>query len=106
MKKIDLNPVIHERTRLQILTMFLQTEKLSFNEIKTTLGISDGNLASHLRILEREGYIKVEKTFVNRRPRTYYSLTEKGKKEFLEYLSQLEAFLKEISNIKGSQKEE
>ena len=51
-------------------------------------------------------YIKVEKTFVNRRPRTYYSLTEKGKKEFLEYLSQLEAFLKEISNIKGSQKEE
>ncbi len=88
-----LDPVIHERVRLGILGLLAQAGELSFGELKASLGVSDGNLASHLRILEREGIVRVRKTFVGRRPRTYYRLTPQGRQRFLRYLEALKGLL-------------
>ncbi len=88
-----LDPVIHERVRLGILGLLAQAEEVSFGELKQALGVSDGNLASHLRLLEREGIVAVRKTFVGRRPRTLYRLTPQGRERFYRYLEALKTLL-------------
>ncbi len=97
-----LDPVIHERVRLGILGLLAQADELSFRDLKAALGVSDGNLASHLRLLEERGYVAVRKTFVGRRPRTYYHLTPEGRRRFLSYLETLTDFLSEILHKGGS----
>ncbi len=96
MRLEPLDPVIHERVRLGILGLLAQAEELAFGELKAALEVSDGNLASHLRILEREGIVAVRKTFVGRRPRTYYRLTPEGRRRFLQYLAALRQLLETL----------
>lgn len=96
MRAKDLDPVIHERVRLGVLGLLARAEELSFGDLKEALGVSDGNLASHLRILEENGYVSVRKTFVGRRPRTYYRLTPKGRARFRTYLETLRNLLGEL----------
>ncbi len=93
-KKLD--PVIHERVRLGILGLLIQTDELTFSELKETLKLSDGNLASHLRTLEENGIIEVRKTFIGRKPKTFYRLTQQGKRRFLEYLDAITKILSKI----------
>ena len=88
-----LDPVIHERVRLGILTLLLQSQELDFVTIKHALRVTDGNLARHLRVLENAGLIRVRKTFVRRRPRTYYRLTPEGRRRFVQYLTLLREIL-------------
>jgi len=88
-----LDPVFHERVRLGILVLLVQADELDFTTLREALGVTDGNLAQHLRVLEEAGVVAVRKTFVGRRPRTYYRLTPAGRRRFLEYLDRLRLVL-------------
>jgi DNA-binding MarR family transcriptional regulator len=66
-----------------------------FNTLKETLGVTDGNLASHIKALEKEKYVSVSKSFVDRKPNTKYKITERGKTAFRKHLDALEAVLKQ-----------
>ena len=68
--------------RLRAMSILMVNEQFDFNSFKELLEVTDGNLASHLRYLENQDYIQVEKTFVGRKPLTNYSATEQGKKPF------------------------
>lgn len=81
-----LDRVIHERNRLQIMTVLAAAEWLAFRELRDLLQMTDGNLCVHLRALEESGYICARKSFVNRKPRTDYALTEDGRRAFREYI--------------------
>ena len=94
----DLDPLIHERVRLGILTLLSVQGTLDFKTLKESLNVTDGNLSQHLRKLEDGGYIEVHKTFVKRRPRTTYSLTELGRERLALYIEKLEQILKEVKD--------
>ena len=85
-----LDKVIHERARLGIVASLAARGEISFNELKNALGMTDGNLSVHARVLEEAGYVRVEKKFVARKPRTTLSLTAKGRKSFENYVDYLE----------------
>ncbi len=90
-----LDRIIHEPGRLRIMTLLAATESLGFKELKEQLGMTDGNLCVHMRTLEESGYISVRKSFVNRKPRTEYSLTPVGRQAFREYIQTLEEIVKQ-----------
>ncbi len=85
----DIDGVIHERARLSIVSALAVTAELSFGELKSMLGLTDGNLSVHARTLEEAGYIIVDKSFQGRRPHTSMRLTAKGRKAFARYLETL-----------------
>jgi len=88
-KPDDLDPVIHERARLAIVSALAVAPEMSFSEIKQTLGLSDGNLSAHATSLQRAGYIEIAKTFKGRRPHTSLRLTRAGQKAFRSYVETL-----------------
>lgn len=89
----ELDRLIHERIRLGIVSALAANENLTFAELKSVLKTSDGNLSVHARRLEEAGYVKVTKGFEDRRPRTEYRLTPKGRRALETYLQQMEAIL-------------
>lgn len=89
-----LNPLIHERARLGILSVLAAQPALSFAELKACLGMTDGNLSIHLRLLERAGYVDVDKRFVDRKPRTTARITRKGRLAFEHYVDVLEEIVR------------
>jgi len=89
--KID--AVIHERVRLAIVSALAVAPELSFNELKTMLSLTDGNLSAHARTLEEAGYIAVTKSFKGRRPLTAMRLTRKGRAAFRKYLDTLKKII-------------
>ena len=91
---LALDRVIHERLRLGIVSALAVNDTLTFNELKDVLGATDGNLSAHARKLEEAGYLSCAKSFVDRVPRTEYSLTDLGRDRFEEYLAHLEALIK------------
>lgn len=88
------NKVFENRVRLQIMGVLLANEAYDFSSLKDLLEVTDGNLASNLKTLEKEGYILVEKSFVERKPNTRYKKTEKGQKAFEQHLAALENLIK------------
>jgi len=80
------------------MVVLLKNGEVDFNTLKRELGLTDGNLATHLRKLEEAGVVRYRKTFVGRRPRTYYSLTPEGRERFVEYLERLEEILKSLGS--------
>jgi len=66
-----------------------------FIALKDMLGVTDGNLASHIKALEKEKYISVSKTFVDRKPNTKYKITERGRNAFKKHVDALEAVVKQ-----------
>lgn len=84
-----LNPVIHERARLGIMSVLAARKALSFSELKAYLDLTDGNLSVHLRILEEAGFVEIDKSFVDRRPRTTVRITKKGRIAFEHYVEVL-----------------
>ena len=70
-------------------------DSYDFSSFKETLDVTDGNLASNLKTLEKEGYIRIEKSFVDRKPNTRYARTEKGAKAFEDHLTALENLIKQ-----------
>ncbi|UCF40391.1 MAG: transcriptional regulator [Gemmatimonadota bacterium] len=90
-----LDRLIHERIRLGIVSALAAEERMSFADLKQVLRTSDGNLSVHARKLEEAGYIKVSKGFEDRKPKTEYRLTTKGRRALETYLAQMEAILSE-----------
>ncbi|MDM8544994.1 transcriptional regulator [Candidatus Venteria ishoeyi] len=91
-----LERVIHEKARLGILTSLLtQPEGLLFSELRDLVGLTDGNLSRHLKVLQEESLVSIQKAFVNNRPQTTCLLTEDGRERFLNYLQALEQVIKD-----------
>ena len=90
----NLNKVFESRIRLGIMSSLMVNAELSFNDLKQTLEVSDGNLATHLVNLEENGYIKVHKGFIGRKTNTTYSITKAGEKAFKEHVEALENMIK------------
>jgi DNA-binding transcriptional ArsR family regulator len=89
----ELDRIIHERMRLGIVSALAAEDALTFNELKTLLRTTDGNLSVHARKLEDAGYIACTKTFEGRMPRSAFRLTAPGRRAFERYLSHLEAVI-------------
>lgn len=93
---IQLNTVIHQKARLGIMSILMASEEAEFNYLKERLKLSDGNLSTHLSILEKEKYVRIKKKFVKKKPKTLCQLTEKGRQAFLEYLNYLGNIIKSL----------
>ncbi|UZD22785.1 transcriptional regulator [Algoriphagus halophytocola] len=81
--------------RLRVMSILMVNEEYDFNSFKEMLDVTDGNLASHLKNLEKQEYIQVSKSFVGRKPLTNYSATASGKEAFQAHLEFLENLIKE-----------
>ncbi len=90
---LDLDRLIHERMRLGIVSALAVNERLTFNDLKSLLRTTDGNLSVHARKLEEAGYVRCEKSFVGRLPKTEFRLTAQGKRALERYLDHMEAII-------------
>ena len=90
----NLNKAFENRIRLGLMSVLMVNDSVDFSTMKEMLDITDGNLASHVTALEKEGYIHVKKEFVGKKPLTTYSATKIGMKAFNEHLDALEKLLK------------
>lgn len=93
-KFAELDPLIHSRLRLAVLSILISVEEAEFNYLKKTTDTTDGNLSANLTKLEEAGYIKIKKTFRGKKPLTTCSISEKGRKAFSDYLKALETYIK------------
>lgn len=82
--------LILSKTRLGIISALIGGDKLDFTYLRNALNLSDGNLSVQIRKLEKAGYIKVEKIFINRKPKTFCKITSKGQKAVKNLISKLE----------------
>ena len=99
-----LDRVIHERARLSLLTSLITTPKgIIFNDLKQLCSLTDGNLSRHLKVLETEGMVEIEKGLDGNRPQTICRITPAGRRRYLEYLSTLEQVVKDAA--KGSKED-
>ena len=89
----NLNKVFDSRIRLGIMSALVVNSSVNFNELKELLGITDGNLASHLKTLEESVFVKVQKGFIGRKTNTTYSITRSGEKTFKQHLEALEKMI-------------
>ena len=87
--------MLEHRARLQIMTVLVSNDVFDFNALKELLGVTDGNLASHMKALEKEKYVAVMKSFIGRKPNTKYKTTERGRNAFKKHLDALEAVVKQ-----------
>jgi DNA-binding MarR family transcriptional regulator len=90
----SLDRLIHERTRLAIISALAVNDLLTFNELKQLLSVTDGNLSVHARKLEDAGYIACTKSFANRLPKTEYRLSAAGRRALEKYLDHMEALIR------------
>lgn len=89
----EIDDVIHGRVRLAVMAYLSGAGSADFNELKAKVGGTDGNLSVHLRKLEDAKYVRVEKTFRDRKPRTICHLTEKGRKAWIAYIDWLQSLI-------------
>jgi DNA-binding HxlR family transcriptional regulator len=82
----NLDKILEHRVRLQIISVLVANDSFDFNALKELLTITDGNLATHVKALEKEKYISVFKSFVDRKPNTRYKVTERGRTAFKKHL--------------------
>src|SRR5438874_13121200 len=92
----NLNKAFENRIRLGIMSALVVNDNITFLELKDLLQITDGNLASHTAALEKLNYIKVQKSFIGKKPNTLYILTKAGRKAFTEHLNILEKIIRKI----------
>ena len=89
-----LHKAFESRIRLGIMSVLAVNDMLDFNSLKEYLELTDGNLASHLKALEKEEFIGVKKSFIGKKPNTKYFMTKEGKKAFDDHLKALEKLIK------------
>ena len=92
----DFDRLIHEKTRLGIVSALAVNPSLSFNELKAVLKTTDGNVSVHARKLEDAGYLTCKKSFEGRMPRTEYALTAAGRRALDKYLNHMEALIRSV----------
>lgn len=91
----DINKAFDHRVRLGIMSVLMVNEYADFTNLKELLGVTDGNIASHIKALEKKGYVTVEKSFIDRKPNTRYSATKTGRKDFQKHIDAIENLLKQ-----------
>ncbi|HEX2968043.1 MAG TPA: transcriptional regulator [Bacteroidales bacterium] len=89
-----INKLFENRVRLGIMSVLIVNESYDFNSLKEALEVTDGNLASHLKALEENELIKVNKQFIGKKPNTTYSITDKGRTLFRDHLKALENLIR------------
>ena len=92
----DLDDTIHQRVRLGILAVLAESRRVDFSYLRETLEVTDGNLSRHLQVLDAGGYVRIEKTFDQRRPRTWVSLTKQGRAAFTAEIEALRALIDRV----------
>jgi DNA-binding MarR family transcriptional regulator len=92
----NLDKAFDNKIRLGIMSVLSVNSRATFNQLKEELELTDGNLASHLKALEKAEYVSVTKTFNDRKPNTSYEITEGGKAAFERHLLALEEILKQL----------
>ncbi|HEV2722641.1 MAG TPA: transcriptional regulator [Thermoanaerobaculia bacterium] len=97
----DFDRLIHEKTRLGIVSALAVNPSLSFNELKAVLKTTDGNVSVHARKLEDAGYLTCRKSFEGRMPRTEYALTTSGRRALEKYLNHMEALIRNTRGDRG-----
>lgn len=90
----QLNPAFDHRNRLALMGLLYTNERVDYNTLRSTLELTDGNLASHLKPLEYQGYISFQKVFIARRSQTTYSATQPGRIAFEKHLDALEQMIR------------
>jgi DNA-binding MarR family transcriptional regulator len=102
----ELDNTIHQPVRLQIMSSLiaLNTGEIEFVYLRNLLKLTDGNLGAHLAKLEEAGYVKIKKTFVNRKPRTFITATGKGRDAFEEHINALKQIIEaqKKNDLKGN----
>ena len=93
----SLDRLIHERLRLVMLSALAVNDSLTFTELREVLEVTDGNLSDHARKLENAGYVRVEKSFAGRKPRTAYRLTARGRQALRVYIESMQDFLQSMT---------
>lgn len=91
----NINRVVHEPVRLAILKILTSAKEVDFNFLLTVLGVTKGNLATHINKLETAGFIEVKKEFRGKIPHTSYRITRTGRREFQKYWKNLKALAPE-----------
>lgn len=89
-----LHKAFDSRVKLGIMSALAVNDLLEFNSLKEFLDVTDGNLASHIKALEKDNFIGVKKTFIGKKPNTKYFMTREGKKAFEAHLAALEKLIK------------
>lgn len=89
----DLNKAFENKTRLGIMSALVVNDRMDFNSLKNLLGVTDGNLASHLKSLEKSEYVRVKKEFLDRKPNTSYEATKAGIEAFKKHIKAIENLL-------------
>ena len=92
----QLNKVFDSRIRIGIMSALIVNDSLNFNDLKALIDVTDGNLATHLKTLEENEYIKVQKGFIGRKTNTTYSITKAGQKAFTDHIEGLEKMIKGV----------
>jgi len=87
--------VLEHRIRLQIMSVLIANDSYDFNSLKEIIGLTDGSIASHMKALEKEKYISVSKSFIDKKPNTKYKATERGRTVFKKHLDALEQLIKQ-----------
>lgn len=96
-KEIEqLNKIFDSRIRIGIMSALMVNDSMNFNELKALVDATDGNLATHLKTLEDNTFIKVEKGFIGRKTNTTYAITKAGEKAFRSHLDALEKIIKSL----------
>lgn len=95
---LQLNRVIHEKGRLAIMSALAATPDLSFTELRDLLDMTDGNLTTHIRTLQQEGFVSVAKSYQNNRPLTSCALTAAGRKAFAQYIDLLDQIVRQTKS--------
>jgi DNA-binding MarR family transcriptional regulator len=89
----NINKLFESKVRLGIMSVLVVNENVDFNALKKYLDVTDGNLATHLASLEKSRYIKINKSFIGKKPNTIYTVTASGRKAFNEHLDALEQLI-------------
>jgi DNA-binding MarR family transcriptional regulator len=98
----ELDPLIHERLRLGILSALVVQERLSFTELRDLLQTTDGNLSVQARRLETAGYVICDKKFEGRKPKSTYSISPSGRVALEDYLEKLSSLLPDLAQVRNS----
>ena len=91
----QLDKVLEHRVRLQIMSVLVANDGFEFSALKELLNVTDGNLASNIKALEREKYVAVTKSFIDRKPNTKYKITDRGRSAFKKHIDALESVIKQ-----------
>jgi DNA-binding MarR family transcriptional regulator len=89
------DPLLHQAIRSKLIAQLISNEELPFKALKESLSVTDGNLSTHLSKLEKEAYVRIEKTFEGKRPKTVVHITKVGRKAFECYIKALKIFIEE-----------